>query len=291
MQVAAGRERGSGHRRRGQAQRGPRGADVVPGDQFAPDQRARPRGHHGQPAGRQEPPPLRPPGGTGIIRVGQEGEGGSRARRARLRSRQVRRPEPDGDAGSGARAARRRAEPGAGASRPGGEPGAGASPAAGEPAGRADQAGQREGPGGRTDQRRDRVFRRRTRPGQRGRQADAGEDGQAQPGRGRAGGRPGYRSPPRTRRGPPGCPASSAFLSLAPNVEMAKSLTGSGVRSMAACPTATTGELCGTVRPAASWPMPIATAAVSIPAAAPASELGCGGRSAEGNGVMARTRR
>ena len=64
-------------------------------------------------------------------------------------------------------------------------------------------------------------------------------------------------------------PPSSAFLSSVPNVEMAKSLTGCGVRSMAAWPTASTGEACGTVRPAASWPMPIATAAASTPAGRP----------------------
>ena len=47
-------------------------------------------------------------------------------------------------------------------------------------------------------------------------------------------------------------PPSSTVLSLAPNAEMAKFLTGGGVRSIAAWPTASTGELCGTVRPAAS---------------------------------------
>ena len=47
-------------------------------------------------------------------------------------------------------------------------------------------------------------------------------------------------------------PPSSTVLSWAPNVEMAKSLTGGGMRSMAACPTASTGELCGTPRPEAN---------------------------------------
>src|SRR5579859_1274917 len=75
-------------------------------------------------------------------------------------------------------------------------------------------------------------------------------------------------NPARTTR----MPTTSAVLSLVPNVEMAKSLTGSGVRSMAAWPTARTGEACATVRPATSWPTPIATAAVSTPATA----LGCG---------------
>ena len=70
-------------------------------------------------------------------------------------------------------------------------------------------------------------------------------------------------------------PVSSAVLSSAPNVEMAKSLTAGGVRSMDAWPTAITGELSGLVSPANSWPMPIATAAVSTPATAPASALGC----------------
>ena len=47
-------------------------------------------------------------------------------------------------------------------------------------------------------------------------------------------------------------PPSSAVLSSAPNSEMAKSLTAGGVRSMAAWPTASTGELCGTPRPEAN---------------------------------------
>ena len=47
-------------------------------------------------------------------------------------------------------------------------------------------------------------------------------------------------------------PPSSAVLSLVPNAEMAKSLTCGGVRSMAAWPTESTGELCGTPRPAAN---------------------------------------
>src|SRR5947208_2444552 len=72
-------------------------------------------------------------------------------------------------------------------------------------------------------------------------------------------------------------PASSAVLSPEPNVEMAKFLTGSGVRSMAVWPTASTGELCGTVSPAASWDAPIATAAASTPTAAPASARAAAG--------------
>jgi hypothetical protein len=47
-------------------------------------------------------------------------------------------------------------------------------------------------------------------------------------------------------------PPSSTVLSSAPNAEMAKSLTDGGVRSMAAWPTAITGELSGTPRPAAN---------------------------------------
>src|SRR5579859_5403513 len=95
-------------------------------------------------------------------------------------------------------------------------------------------------------------------------------------------------NPARTTR----MPTTSAVLSLVPNVEMAKSLTGSGVRSMAAWPTARTGEACATVRPATSWPTPIATAAVSTPATAPATALGCGdepaapGRPAAGGSAL-----
>ena len=66
-------------------------------------------------------------------------------------------------------------------------------------------------------------------------------------------------------------------------------LTGAGVRSMADWPTASTGEPCGEVSPAASWAAPIATAAASTPATAPAS--GCGARewspSGAGADVMA----
>src|SRR6201994_1331420 len=66
-------------------------------------------------------------------------------------------------------------------------------------------------------------------------------------------------------------PVSSAVLSLAPKVAMAKSLTRAGVRSMAAWPTASTGELGGTPRPDANWAAPTAIAAASTPASAPAT--------------------
>ena len=86
-------------------------------------------------------------------------------------------------------------------------------------------------------------------------------------------------------------PASSAFLSSAPNAVMAKSLTGGGARSMAAWPTANTGELCGTVRLAASWAIPIATAAASTPPRNRRRPSGCRGCSpAAGGGVMAGSR-
>ncbi len=54
-----------------------------------------------------------------------------------------------------------------------------------------------------------------------------------------------------------------------PNVEVAQSLTASGVWSIAAPPTATTGDAAGTVNPAKSCPIPIAAAAASSPQAAP----------------------
>src|SRR5487761_557629 len=66
-------------------------------------------------------------------------------------------------------------------------------------------------------------------------------------------------------------PASRAVLSLAPNVEMAKSLTAGGVRPMAASPTAKIGALPSAPRLAASWPTPTATRPASSPAAAPNS--------------------
>src|SRR5262245_32098625 len=72
-------------------------------------------------------------------------------------------------------------------------------------------------------------------------------------------------------------PPSSTVLSALPNAEMAKFLTGGGVRSMAAWPTASTGEPCGAVRPAASCAAPMATAAESTPTTAPATACGARG--------------
>src|SRR5215475_9155773 len=69
-------------------------------------------------------------------------------------------------------------------------------------------------------------------------------------------------------------PSSSTVLSAVPNVEVAQSLTGSGVRSMAACPTAITGDAAGIDRPATNWAMPIATAAASTPQMAPTTAPG-----------------
>ena len=77
-------------------------------------------------------------------------------------------------------------------------------------------------------------------------------------------------------------PPSSTVLSAVPNAEMAKSLTGSGVRSMAAWPTASTGELAGAVSPATSCAAPIATAAASTPATAPGRARGARGWSPAG---------
>src|ERR1700722_3584386 len=68
-------------------------------------------------------------------------------------------------------------------------------------------------------------------------------------------------------------PASSTVLSDVPNVEVAQSLTASGVRSIAAPPTATTGDAAGTVNPANRCPMPIAAAAATSPQAAPHPRL------------------
>src|SRR5580693_7806208 len=64
-------------------------------------------------------------------------------------------------------------------------------------------------------------------------------------------------------------PVSSAFLSLLPNVVIAQFLTGSGVRLIATCPTAITGEAFGIDTPATSCAIPIATAAASTPQTAP----------------------
>jgi hypothetical protein len=72
-------------------------------------------------------------------------------------------------------------------------------------------------------------------------------------------------------------PVTSAVLSLDPNVEIAKFFSGGGVRSMAALPTATTGEPCGPMIPATSWPTPSATAAVIRPVTMPVVSPGRAG--------------
>src|SRR5215471_7785378 len=64
-------------------------------------------------------------------------------------------------------------------------------------------------------------------------------------------------------------PATRTRLSLEPNAEMAKFFSGAGVASMAAPPTATTGEPCGPVIPATSCATPSATNAVIRPVATP----------------------
>ena len=64
-------------------------------------------------------------------------------------------------------------------------------------------------------------------------------------------------------------PPSSTVLSAVPKVEVAQSFTASGVRSIAASPTATTGEAAGMVNPAKSCPMPMAAPAASRPHTAP----------------------
>src|ERR1035438_3030557 len=66
-------------------------------------------------------------------------------------------------------------------------------------------------------------------------------------------------------------PLSRTSLSSRPKCWIAKSLTGTGVRSMAALPTAITGTPPGPVMPATSWAAPRAIAAASSPAAAPVS--------------------
>src|SRR3984957_19547890 len=68
-------------------------------------------------------------------------------------------------------------------------------------------------------------------------------------------------------------PASRTVLSDVPKVEVAQSLTASGVRSIAASPTAITGDAAGTVKPASNCPMPIAAAAATSPHAAPHHRL------------------
>jgi hypothetical protein len=64
-------------------------------------------------------------------------------------------------------------------------------------------------------------------------------------------------------------PPRSTVLSPVPNVEVAHSFTASGVRSIAASPTAMTGDAAGTVNPAKSCPIPIAAAAATSPHTAP----------------------
>src|SRR6185437_12079077 len=72
-------------------------------------------------------------------------------------------------------------------------------------------------------------------------------------------------------------PPTSTVLSPVPNVEVAQSLTGNGVASITACPTASTGDAAGVVSPANSCATPIAAAAAMRPETAPARTLGRGG--------------
>ena len=65
-------------------------------------------------------------------------------------------------------------------------------------------------------------------------------------------------------------PASNTVLSLEPNVRIAKLFNHSGVRSMAAPPTATIGEASGSKIPATSCATPIATPPQSSPTTTPA---------------------
>ncbi len=57
-------------------------------------------------------------------------------------------------------------------------------------------------------------------------------------------------------------------LSAVPNVVIAHSLTGPGVRSMTVDPTAVRESACGPTNAAISWVTPSATAAAAIPAIA-----------------------
>jgi len=55
---------------------------------------------------------------------------------------------------------------------------------------------------------------------------------------------------------------------------MAKFFTAAGASSMAALPTAATGDPCGRPIPAISWPTPSATQAISRPTTAPRQAAG-----------------
>ncbi len=66
-------------------------------------------------------------------------------------------------------------------------------------------------------------------------------------------------------------PISKAALSCEPNVSIAKDLSHGGARSIAALPTAITGEEVPPTNPATSWATPSATAAESRPSNAPAT--------------------
>ena len=67
---------------------------------------------------------------------------------------------------------------------------------------------------------------------------------------------------------------TSTVLSCEPNAEMAKFLMAGGVWSMAALPTAATGDPCGRPIPATSWPTPSATQAISRPTSTPRHAAG-----------------
>ena len=110
--------------------------------------------------------------------------------------------------------------------------------------------------------------------GQRGDEADRGEHAQARPRRSGTGAPPAMPITAANTASSTRIPVTSAVLSFEPNVEIAKSFTGGGVRSMLAWPTATTGEPTEPVRPATSWPTPSATAAVIRPVNRPVTTPG-----------------
>ena len=284
--------RGQRRRRVGRAREpdsGTRRAHVVPGRELPAADLADGGDRHGDPGGHQERPPRRR--ARRPRRDAQRGDAGARRLRrghltgqprraghvgqvrcAQLPVRPVRPARPAGPVtrarGATLRPAEhdRRQPPGSPRGSRRRDP---AAPPQGHPPRGDHQPVQRERPDQRAAQRRECPPGRRVRPGQRRRHADHREDRQPdKPGTTAAASRP---RQPRWRTGTPPrtTPVSSTFLSLLPNVDVAQSLTGSGVRLIATCPTAITGDAFGIDSPASSCAIPIATAAVSTPQTAP----------------------
>ena len=124
------------------------------------------------------------------------------------------------------------------------------------------------------------------RPAQRGVQRDRRRGPRAGP---RRGGTTAARAAPRRRRArarPTSTEPTRIVLSWVPKWAIAQFLTGVGVWSMTSSPTASTGDVAGSVSAATRWPTPVPARAARTPYRAKRSlEVTRGGSSREGIGM------